>query len=291
MSSTAAERWAKARSFHHSRFSAERISAERKQSVSVCLPARDCAGTVGQIVGSLVDLREMGAIDEIVVVDAASADGTATVAERAGAIVWQEAELMPSYGPVLGKGDAMWRALSVLGGELVCFLDADTEGFSAHFATGLLGPLVCEPSVSFVKAFYRRPLAEGAGQSEGGGRVNHLMARPALELFYPELAGVRQPLAGEVGARRELLDQLPFATGYGVEIAMLIDAWRSVGLEAMAQVDLEEHRNRHQSLSALTPMAATVLTTIAQRLRREGRLHGVDGELVERPPLASVAAP
>jgi glucosyl-3-phosphoglycerate synthase len=291
MSSTAAERWAKARSFHHSRFSAERISAERKQSVSVCLPARDCAGTVGQIVGSLVDLREMGAIDEIVVVDAASADGTATVAERAGAIVWQEAELMPSYGPVLGKGDAMWRGLSVLGGELVCFLDADTEGFSAHFATGLLGPLVCEPSVSFVKAFYRRPLAEGAGQPEGGGRVNHLMARPALELFYPELAGVRQPLAGEVGARRELLDQLPFATGYGVEIAMLIDAWRSVGLEAMAQVDLEEHRNRHQSLSALTPMAATVLTTIAQRLRREGRLHGVDGELVERPPLASVAAP
>jgi glucosyl-3-phosphoglycerate synthase len=292
MSHTAAERWAKARSFHHSLFPAERIAAERDRSVSVCLPARECAETVGEIVGELVTLREMGAIDEVVVVDAASADGTATVAERAGAVVWQEAELMPSYGPVLGKGDAMWRALSVLGGELVCFLDADTEGFSAHFATGLLGPLVCESGVSFVKAFYRRPIGEGGGGTpEGGGRVNHLMARPALELFFPELAGVRQPLAGEVAARRELLDQLPFATGYGVEIAMLIDAWRAGGLDGIAQVDLEEHRNRHQPLSALTPMAATVLATIAQRLRREGRLHGVNGELVERPPLASVAAP
>jgi glucosyl-3-phosphoglycerate synthase len=287
-----AEHWAKARSFHHSRFSADRIASERRQSVSVCLPARECAGTVGQIVGELANLRELGVIDEIVVVDAASADGTANVAERAGAVVWQEAELMPSYGPVLGKGDAMWRGLSALGGELVCFLDADTERFSAHFVTGLLGPLVCEPAVSFVKAFYRRPLAEGsAPAAEGGGRVNHLMARPALELFYPELAGVRQPLAGEVAARRELLDRLPFATGYGVEIAMLIDVWRALGLEGMAQVDLDEHRNRHQSLSALTPMAATVLTTIAQRMRSEERLRGVDGELVERPPLATVAVP
>jgi glucosyl-3-phosphoglycerate synthase len=292
MSFTAAERWAKARSFHHSLFPAERIAAERDRSVSVCLPARECAGTVGAIVGALVQLREMGAIDEIVVVDAASQDGTATVAERAGAVVWQEAELMPSYGPVLGKGDAMWRALSVLGGELVCFLDADTEGFAAHFATGMLGPLVCERGVSFVKAFYRRPFPEGGTpQAEGGGRVNHLMARPALELFYPELAGVRQPLAGEVAARRELLEELPFATGYGVEIAMLIDVWRRVGLDAIAQVDLDEHRNRHQPMSALTPMAATVLTMIAQRLRGEGRLQGVEGELVERPPLASVTVP
>ena len=241
-------------------------------------------------------LREAGAIDEIVVVDAASADGTAVRAERAGAVVWQEQELMPEHGAVLGKGDAMWRALSVLEGELVCFLDADTEGFSAHFATGLIGPLVCEPGVSFVKGFYRRPFAQGAVEhADGGGRVNHLMARPALALFYPELAGVRQPLAGEVAARRELLEALPFATGYGVETAMLIDVWRAVGLEGMAQVDLEEHRNRHQPLSALTPMAATVLATIARRMEWEGRL-SADGALpgwgapVERPPLASVAS-
>ncbi len=322
MSATAAERWAKARTFHHSPYSAQRIASERARSVSVCLPARECAETVGEIVAALAALREAGAIDEVAVVDAASADGTAAVAARAGATVWQEAELMPAFGPVLGKGDAMWRALSVLDGELVCFLDADTEGFSAHFATGLLGPLVCEPGVSFVKAFYRRPLhqegvvvgeADGDGGGDGGGRdsegggddggrVNRLTARPALALFYPELAGVRQPLAGEVAARRDLLEGLPFATGYGVEIAMLIDVWRRLGLDGIAQVDLDEHRNRHQPLSALEPMALTVLATIARRMEREGRLLGGDGapaglgsapggvELapLERPPLASV---
>ena len=295
MSASAAERWAKARSFHHSLYPPERIAAERSQRVSVCLPARECAGTVGEIVGALVELRELGAIDEVVVIDAASGDGTAAVAQGAGATVYQEAQLMPAHGPVLGKGDAMWRALSVLEGELVCFLDADTEGFSAHFASGLLGPLVCEPGVSFVKAFYRRPLSyDGVSDGEGGGRVNHLTARPALALFYPELAAVRQPLAGEIAARRELLAELPFATGYGVEIAMLIDAWRRLGLDGLAQVDLDEHRNRHQPLSALAPMALTVLSTIALRLEREGRLQwgehpeGVNGAPVERPPLESV---
>jgi glucosyl-3-phosphoglycerate synthase len=271
-----AERWAKARSFHHSLYPSQRIAdarAEHGLGVSVCLPARECAGTVGEIVTALLELRAAGAIDAVVVVDAASADGTAAVAERAGATVWQEAELMPAYGPVLGKGDAMWRALSALRSELVCFLDADTEDFSAHFCLGLLGPLVCEDGVSFVKACYRRPFVQGGiVLEEGGGRVNHLTARPALELFYPQLAGVRQPLAGEVAARRELLMELPFVTGYGVEIAMLIDVWREVGLDGIAQVDLDEHRNRHQPLSALTPMAFTVLATIARRLEREGRL-------------------
>ncbi len=290
MSSAAAERWAKARSFHHSRFSPERLAAERAHSVSVCLPARECAQTIGPIVTSLLELREAGVLDEVLVVDAASADGTAAAAERAGALVRQEAELMPAFGPVLGKGDAMWRALSVLGGELVCYLDADTENFSAHFASGLLGPLVCERGVSLVKAFYRRPLrpSQQAGTDDGGGRVNHLMARPALELFYPELACVRQPLAGEVAARRELLEGLPFVTGYGVEIAMLIDSWRAVGLQGLAQVDLDEHHNRHQPLSALAPMATTVLATIARRLQDEGRLQGAFDAPVERPPLAAV---
>jgi glucosyl-3-phosphoglycerate synthase len=295
MSSATAERWTKARSFHHSLYGVRRIAdarAQRGLGVSVCLPARECAGTVGAIVTALGELRDAGAIDRVVVVDAASQDGTAAVAERAGATVWQEAELLPEYGPVLGKGDAMWRALSRLDGELVCFLDADTENFSAHFCIGLLGPLVCEQGVSFVKGCYRRPFAQGGiVLEEGGGRVNHLLARPALALFYPQLSGVRQPLAGEVAARHELLEKLPFATGYGVEIAMLIDAWREVGLDGIAQVDLDEHRNRHQPLSALTPMARTVLATIARRMESEGRLTGVeigDEAPVERPPLASL---
>jgi glucosyl-3-phosphoglycerate synthase len=296
VSAVAAERWAKARTFHHSSYPARRIASERQASVSVCLPARECAPTVGEIVRALLGLREAGAIDEVVVVDAGSRDGTAMVAQRAGATVYQEAELLTAellseFGPVQGKGDAMWRALSVLSGELVCFLDADSAGFSSHFATGLLGPLVCEPGVSFVKAFYRRPFEhEGVSLPEGGGRVNHLLARPALELFYPELTGVRQPLAGEVAARRELLEKLPFTTGYGVEIAMLLDAWRLLGGEGVAQVDLEVHRNNHQLLSSLAPMARTVLATIATRMQREGRLNGVElpEPIVERPPLAEV---
>jgi glucosyl-3-phosphoglycerate synthase len=290
------------RLFHHSIYSARRVAQARERrglSVSVCLPARECASTVGEIVQQLAQLRDAGALDEIVVVDAASEDGTAALAARAGARVHQEAELMPAYGPVLGKGDAMWRALSVLGGDLICFLDADTEGFSPHFLTGLLGPLLCEPGVSFVKGYYRRPFTAGQlSLADGGGRVNHLVARPALALFYPPLAAVRQPLAGEVAASRALLERLPFTTGYGVEIGMLIDAWRAVGLDGIAQVDLEEHRNRNQPLSALTPMALVVLGTIAARLEREGRLTGVAsaaasngrpggaGAPVERPPRA-----
>jgi glucosyl-3-phosphoglycerate synthase len=293
-----------ARLFHHSIYTARRIASARSRrglSVSVCLPARECAQTVGHIVSQLAQLRAAGALDEIVVVDAASRDGTASVAAGAGARVCQEAELMPAYGPVLGKGDAMWRALSVLTGELICFLDADTESFSAHFLTGLLGPLLCEPGVSFVKGYYRRPLtAGGLSLADGGGRVNHLVARPALALFYPPLAAVRQPLAGEVAARRSLLERLPFTTGYGVEIGMLIDAWGEVGLEGIAQVDLEEHRNRHQPLSALTSMAHAVLATITARLEREGRLippasgaaanggSGLSSAPVERPPVRDV---
>ncbi|HEY7828956.1 MAG TPA: glucosyl-3-phosphoglycerate synthase [Solirubrobacteraceae bacterium] len=293
MPATAAERWAKARTFHHSAYPAERIARERgERGISVCLPARECAETVAQVVGALVGLREAGAIDEVVVIDAASLDGTAALAQDAGALVYQEAELLSEFGPVQGKGDAMWRALSVLRGELVCFLDADTQNFSPHFATGVLGPLVCEPEVSFVKGFYRRPFQhEGVSLPEGGGRVNHLVARPALALFYPELAAVRQPLAGEVGARRELFEKLPFTTGYGVEIGMLLDAWHLLGGDGVAQVDLEEHTNSHQLLSSLASMAQTVLATVAIRLQREGRL--AQGELaaeplVERPPLESV---
>lgn len=299
MSTSVAARWAQTRTFHHSLYSPAGIAAARIArglGVSVCLPARECAQTVGEHVRALMGLREAGAIDEVVVIDASSSDGTAAVAERAGAVVYLESELMPELGAVLGKGDAMYRALSVLRGEIVCYLDADTAGASAHYATGLLGPLVCEApaggEIAFVKAFYRRPFEHGGvSLPEGGGRVNHLLARPALELFYPELAAIRQPLAGEVAARRELLERVPFATGYGVEIGMLIDVWREVGLDGIAQVDLDEHRNRHQPLAALTPMARTVLATIARRVRMEGRLTGVEiaESPVERPPLADAA--
>jgi glucosyl-3-phosphoglycerate synthase len=297
--SLGAQVWHLRNTFSHRAFPAERLAAEREASVSVCLPARNEARTIGAILEQLTPLIEQGVVDQLVVVEH-STDGTGEIARRFGAEVHRQDALMPELGPVLGKGDAMWRALSVLEGDLICFLDADTEDFSAHFATGVLGPLLCERGVSFVKGHYRRSLgpAAGANAPDGGGRVNHLTARPALALFYPELAGVRQPLAGETAGRRELLRSLPFTTGYGVEIGMLIDAWRRVGLSAIAQVDLDEHRNRHQPLAALSPMALSVLATIAVRLQREGRLAsapqgargaGVDVRAVapvERPPLA-----
>jgi glucosyl-3-phosphoglycerate synthase len=269
---------------HHSHFPPELIAAERDCSISVCVPARDEALTIGPIVTSLVRLRELGAVDEVVVVDASS-DGTAEIAARAGADVYAQASLMPSYGEVLGKGDAMWRALSVLRGDVVCFVDADTERFGSHFASGLVGPLVTDPTVQFVKGFYRRPFRLGDEVApEGGGRVTELTARPALQLFYPQLAGIRQPLAGEIAARRELLERLPFATGYAVEIAMLIDAYELAGIEAIAQVDLDERQNRHQPLSELGPMAAAVLRAV---LSRAG---ATESSVVERPPMASLRA-
>ncbi|HUA11568.1 MAG TPA: glucosyl-3-phosphoglycerate synthase [Solirubrobacteraceae bacterium] len=290
MTETKSERWTRERSFHHSRFPPGRVAAERECSAAVVLPARECAASIGAVVGQLTPLIAAGAVDEILVVDAASVDGTARLAAAAGARVVQEDDLLAEFGPVMGKGDAMWRSLAATDAEVVCFLDADSHGPVAHYVSGLLGPLVCERDADFVKGHYRRPLALAQVRvEEGGGRVNHLTARPALALFYPELAGFRQPLAGEVAARRSLLEEIPFAAGYGVEVAMLIDVCRRVGLERMAQVDLDEHVNSHQPIAALSEMAQTVLATVAERLRREGRLAVEPSRIVERPAHAALA--
>ena len=268
------------------------------------LPTREVADTIGPIVERLQGLGDL--IDQILVVDAASEDGTADLASALGAEVHQESQLLPEFGHARGKGDAMWRALSVARGELVLYLDSDTRDFSAHFARGLLGPLICEQGVSFVKAFFRRPFrtAEGEELQSGGGRVTELTARPLLSAFYPELAGFAQPLAGEIGAPRELFEQLPFAIGYSIETSMLLHARDTLGgVERMAQVDLDVRRNYHQPLPQLGPMAYAVLRVILERLRRDGRLlddHAppfqtaegqlIQVDLIERPPYASIRA-
>jgi glucosyl-3-phosphoglycerate synthase len=200
----------------------------------------------------------------------------------------------------------MWRALRVVRGGLVAYLDSDTRDFSPHFALGLLGPLICEPELRFVKGFFQRPYvgAHGATFPDDGGRVTELTARPLLSAFYPELAGFVQPLAGEVAARRSLFERMPFATGYAVETAMLFHARDALGgIEGMAQVDLDVRLNQHQSLRRLAPMAYAVLRVILERLRTEGRLQDdhapplqtADGglvqvEVVERPPYATLGA-
>jgi glucosyl-3-phosphoglycerate synthase len=292
------------RSFHHAEFPLELLRERKRAPVTVILPAREVADTIGPTVERLLALGDL--IDQLLVVDAASEDGSGERAARLGAEVVQEAELLVEFGPVSGKGDAMWRGLSAARGELVVFLDSDTRDFSAHFATGLLGPLVLHEDVSFVKAFYRRPFTTPDGRTlpSGGGRVTELMARPLLSAFYPDLAGFAQPLAGELAARRELLVQLPFATGYAVETAMLLNARDLLGgTEAMAQVDLDERLNQHQPLAELGPMAYGVLGVVLDRLRSEGRLSEehtpplqiadgrlVEAALVERPPLQSVGS-
>jgi glucosyl-3-phosphoglycerate synthase len=298
--------WHRRNSFVHASFPPERLAAERETTISLCLPARNEARTIGPILERLLPLIELGVADQVVVVDN-STDGTGEIARQLGAEVHDQERLMPELGPVLGKGDAMWRALRILRGDLVCFLDADSEQFGPHFACGLLGPLICDPQLSFVKGFYRRPFRVGESVfPDGGGRVTELTARPLLNMFYPELAAIEQPLAGEVAARRELLERLPFVTGYGVDIALLLDAYCTVGLDGISQVDLDVRQNAHQPLRDLGPMAYAVLQAVATRLQREGRLSGplpaaftmlddsgplsVETDPVERPPLVSLRA-
>ena len=301
-----ARAWYRSNSFSHTAFSPERLAGARSGAVSLCLPARNEARTIGAILEQVAALRDQGLVDQIVVVDN-STDDTPEIARSLGADVHDQEELMPEFGPVLGKGDAMWRALPVLTGEFVCFLDADSERFGPHYVCGLLGPLLCESQISFVKGCYRRPFRVGeVTLPEGGGRVTELTARPLLNLFYPELAAVRQPLAGEIAARRELLERLPFVTGYGVDIGLLLDAYAEVGLDGIAQVDLDVRQNAHQPLRSLGPMAYAVLQAVASRLEREGRLRGplpaaflaldctgpqpLGSEPVQRPPIRSLRA-
>ncbi len=279
--------WTDTNTFSHRAFSPDALAAARDCTISVCLPARNEAGTIGQIIEAVMPLCEAGLVDQLLVVDD-STDDTAMIARRLGAEVHDQTTLRPELGPLRGKGDAMWRALSVLHGDLICFLDADSERFGPHYVYGLLGPLVTRPEISFVKGFYRRPFKVGDTTfPDDGGRVTELTAKPMLNLFYPDLSVIDQPLAGEVAARRGLIEQLPFVTGYGVDIALLIDVYRTVGLPGMAQVDLDVRQNAHQPLRELGPMALAVLQAMASRLEREGRLRGAlpaPGRLLERPP-------
>ncbi len=258
--------WRARRSYAASQFPLERLLAAKQSTVALVLPAREVAATIGPIAAHAARLRDAGLLDELLVVDSRSRDGSASVAEREGLTVVQEDELFAELGPARGKGDAMWRALGQLDSDIVAYVDTDTEEFGEHFLTGLLGPLICDPAVRLVKGCFRRPFrSQGALAPHGGGRVTELMARPLLNLHAPELAVFDQPLAGEMAARRELLWQLPFSAGYGVEIAMLIDAWRIAGLDGLAQVDLGVRQNRHQSLRELSAMAYAVLVAAQAR--------------------------
>ncbi|WP_405442147.1 glucosyl-3-phosphoglycerate synthase [Streptomyces niveus] len=299
------ERWLARRSWSAAERPVERlVAAKQGAQVSVVLPALNEEATVGRIVS--VIRRELMAgpaplVDELVVIDSGSTDRTAEVAAVAGARVVHRDDILPRLPAVPGKGEVLWRSLLVTSGDIVCFVDADLRDFSAEFVSGIVGPLLTEPDVQFVKAMYDRPLGDAPGQ---GGRVTELVARPLLNLHWPLLAGFVQPLGGEYAVRRSLLERLPFPVGYGVELGLLVDALHTVGLDALGQVDVGVRRHRHQDGQALGRMAAAIYRTAQLRLSRghlvrpvltqfergeggfEPRTHAVDTE--ERPPMREI---
>jgi glucosyl-3-phosphoglycerate synthase len=267
--------------------------AERRESVTVLVPARDEAATIAPIVRDLVALRDEGLVDQVLVAEHDSTDGTGEAAARLGAEVVRTNDVFPEFGPVAGKGDNLWRGITAARGEIVCFVDADSTDFGPHFVHRLVGPLTSpdERRVEYVKGFYRRPWRDrDETRPTGGGRVTTLLARPLLRRFYPELAWLRQPLAGEMAARRSLFESVPFTTGYGLEIGLLIDIYRKVGAAAIAQVNLHSRQNRHRPLEELAPMSDAILESLTVRLAEEGRLSGVTTARRERPPLAQLRA-
>ncbi|MEU6276753.1 glucosyl-3-phosphoglycerate synthase [Streptomyces populi] len=273
-------------------------------TVSVVLPALNEEETVGEIVSVIRHdlMQQVPLVDEIVVVDSGSTDRTSAVAAAAGARVVHRDDILPRIPAVPGKGEVLWRSLLVTSGDIVCFVDADLKEFSSDFVSGIVGPLLTDPGVDLVKAMYDRPMAGGGGQ---GGRVTELMARPLLNMHWPQLAGFVQPLGGEYAARRSLLEQLPFPVGYGVELGMLVDALHLVGLDALAQVDVGVRKHRHQDGQALGRMAAAIYRTAQLRLARghlirpsltqferdrdgfRPRTYSVDTE--ERPPMTEIS--
>lgn len=300
------EEWLQDRTFTGATFDPAALAVRRADSgtsVSVVIPALEVAGTVGAIVAAIRShwMGPGGLVDEVVVVDSASSDGTADVAARAGARVVQDTEVLPDLGARRGKGEAMWKGLAATSGDIVVWIDGDIEDFDPAFVPGLLAPLLVDDGVDYVKAFYRRPLG---GAPDDGGRVTEICARPLINRFVPELGGFVQPLSGEAAGRRSLLERVPFCCGYAVEIGLLIDILDTAGLDAMAQVDLGERRHRNQPTPALGPMAYEITNAVLTRrggdtapdgyvrpARGDGgyTLERRDVSLGERPPMVDVA--
>lgn len=279
------------------------------QRVSLVIPARDEAATIADVVSRLHRefLQAGGLADELVVIDGSSRDRTAQLARDAGATVHDLAAIRPDLGSRAGKGEALWKSQFVTTGDVLVFIDGDLTEWDTHFVTGLLGPLLTSPEVALVKGFYERPLRVGASEEPaGGGRATELVARPVLALTRPDLTQVVQPLAGEWAVRREVFATLSVPTGYGVDVAALVDVHDRLGIDAIAQVDLGRRGHSHQSLRDLGAMAVQVMAAVLGRSGSAVDQHtvlrqfvnGADGhrpalrdvDLSERPPAREVGA-
>ncbi len=310
--------WYGVNTFHHQDFGDLSGLLEAKEragkSISVCLPSMNEASTIGTIleVARQELMEKVPLVDQLCVVDGGSEDGTRDIARAAGAEVFGQDEVLPGCFEPLGKGDALWRSLLCLRGDIVVWIDSDIRNFHPRFIYGIIGPLVTRPGVRYVKGFYQRPIrAERRLLSAGGGRVTELVARPLLSLFFPELGAIIQPLSGEYGGHRELLERIPFFSGYGVEIGMLMDIYSRFGMDAIGQVDLVERQHFNQPIPALGRMSFQVIQAVLIRLREQGKIrlledYGTemiqvdykDGEYLldkkmlqvqERPPMVEMA--
>lgn len=248
-------------------------SKERQNlKISLCLPTLNEEKTIGQEIvilkAELADRYPL--LDEIAVIDSGSSDRTCEIAASFGADVYVASEQLTECGEQRGKGENLWKALYLLNGDIIVYVDTDIKNIHPRFVYGLVGPLIQDPEVHYVKAFYDRPLAFSGGlRPTGGGRVTEILIRPLFSLFYPELAAILQPLSGEYAGRRSILEQIAFPVGYGVETAMLIDIYERLGLYAFAQTDLDRRIHRNQETIALGRMAFGVLRTFMSRLKRE----------------------
>jgi glucosyl-3-phosphoglycerate synthase len=247
------------------------LKRARGLTISLALPALNEEETVGKVIRTIrrTLMEKVPLLDEIVLIDSASTDRTRDIAASLGVPVYIHQELLPDWGPRRGKGEALWKSLLVTTGDIVAWIDTDIVNIHPRFVYGVVGPLLHNSAIKFVKGFYRRPLRVGDKvQAGGGGRVTELMARPLINLFYPELSGVVQPLSGEYAGRRDALEQMPFFSGYGVETGLLIDVFDRYGLDAIAQVDLLERIHHNQPLEALSKMSFVILQAVMQKLER-----------------------
>ncbi|KPL83305.1 glucosyl-3-phosphoglycerate synthase [Thermanaerothrix daxensis] len=272
------DKWFAENTFHADEFAnlKELVALKEKQNltISLALPALNEEETVGQVISCVKSalMDQVPLLDEIILMDSNSTDRTREIATDLGIPVYIHQEVLPQYGARRGKGEALWKSLYVTKGDIIVWIDTDIVNIHPRFVYGILGPLLHFPQIQFVKGFYRRPIREGEKiQATGGGRVTELTARPLINMFYPELSGVIQPLSGEYGGRRRALEHLPFFSGYGVETGLLIDVFENFGLSAIAQVDLQERIHHNQPLEALSRMSFLILQAFIRKL--EQRYH------------------